>query len=159
MLSTLHQAVNIGTDNKKKPETVKFYNATKYGVDVVDSMAREYSVKASSRRWPVHVFYNILDMAAINDCVLYREITGCEISRRKFLMKLCDELRQAYVEKRQIPSPSLQLSDGTPCTPCIVSGKRKQGQIGKCKKNKSSELCAVCKKIVCGKCIGHIVKC
>jgi hypothetical protein len=35
-MSSLHPTVFIGNDEKKLPETVKFYNNTKYGVDVVD---------------------------------------------------------------------------------------------------------------------------
>ena len=37
-----------------------YYNATKLGVDVLDQMARNYSTRCPSRRWPVRVFYNIL---------------------------------------------------------------------------------------------------
>ncbi|KAF2897746.1 hypothetical protein ILUMI_08428 [Ignelater luminosus] len=49
LLSTLHTSVTINTDQKKKkPETVLYYNDTKYGVDVADQMARKYTVKASS---------------------------------------------------------------------------------------------------------------
>ncbi len=43
--------------------------------DVLDQMARKYSVKAAVRLWPVHVFYNILDLAGINAWILYREVT------------------------------------------------------------------------------------
>ena len=45
---------------KTKPESVMYYNNTKNGVDVPDQMARAYSVRG---RWPVAVFYNILDLA------------------------------------------------------------------------------------------------
>lgn len=45
ILSTQHQHVAISTDNKRKPETVTYYNRTKVGVDVLDQMARQYSVK------------------------------------------------------------------------------------------------------------------
>lgn len=45
ILSTQHQHVAISTDAKKKPETVTYYNHTKVWVDVLDQMARQYSVK------------------------------------------------------------------------------------------------------------------
>ena len=51
---------------------MEFFNKTKCGVDVTDQMARQYSVKAGTRRWPVAVFYNILDLAGINAFVLYK---------------------------------------------------------------------------------------
>ena len=62
-MSTLDPDVEISSDNnpKKKTETVLFYNKTKAGVDVIDQMTRKYSVKAASRRWPIHVFYNVID--------------------------------------------------------------------------------------------------
>src|SRR5882757_9199035 len=93
LFSTLHPTETLDNTEKKKLETVQFYNSTKFGVDVLDQMARKYSVKSSSRRWPVQVFYNILDLAAINAWVLYKETTGKIITRRKFILKLCEELR------------------------------------------------------------------
>jgi flagellar basal body-associated protein FliL len=67
LLSTLHNNVEIDSNHrKKKPDTVVFYNSTKCGVDVADQMAKNYSVKVASRRWPVQVFFSILDLAGIN---------------------------------------------------------------------------------------------
>ena len=52
-MSTLHPDVEIssGSSPKKNPETVLFYNKTKAGVDIIDQMARNYSIKAASRRF------------------------------------------------------------------------------------------------------------
>ena len=73
VLSSLHMSAELGRSEKKKPETVKFYDKTKSGSDVAYQMVREYSVKAGTRRWPVAVFYNILlDLAGINTFVLYK---------------------------------------------------------------------------------------
>ena len=62
MMSTLHPDVEIPSHNNpnKKPATVLFYNKTKDGVDVIDQMARKYSVKAASRMWPIYIFYNAI---------------------------------------------------------------------------------------------------
>lgn len=62
ILSTLHNSLRIDESEnpKKKPNTVIYYNKTKYGVDVADQMARQYSVKCASRRWPLHVFLTSL---------------------------------------------------------------------------------------------------
>ena len=57
-------------------ETVEFYNKPKCGVDVVDEIARQYSVKAGSCWRPVAVFYNILDLAGINAFVCYKKRAG-----------------------------------------------------------------------------------
>ena len=53
ILSTKHKNVKINNDRKRIPETVAYYNKTKFGVDVTDQMARKYSVKSKSYRWPV----------------------------------------------------------------------------------------------------------
>ena len=60
-------------------------------------MTRHYTVKASTGRWPVAVFYNILDLACINANVLYKKKTEDAISRRNFMFQLATELREAHV--------------------------------------------------------------
>ena len=67
LMTTLHPYVEISSykNPKKKSKTVLFYNKTKSGIDVIDQMARKYSVKAGSGGWPVHVFYNVIDLALI----------------------------------------------------------------------------------------------
>jgi len=94
ILTTLHPDVEVSSENntKKKPETVLFHNKTKAGVDVVDQMSRKYSVKAASRRWPVHVFYNVIHLAIINSWVLYKETCRSRISRREHMQRVAEEL-------------------------------------------------------------------
>ena len=45
LLSTVHRTAAMGNDPKKIPETINFYNSTKYGVHVVDQMACLNSTK------------------------------------------------------------------------------------------------------------------
>ena len=54
VLSSLRETVSF-EGAKRKPTIGIDYNHTKYGVDIVDAMARLYTTKASSRRWPVQV--------------------------------------------------------------------------------------------------------
>lgn len=155
LLSSMHPNVKIADGGKKLPETVEFYNKTKFGVDVVDQMARQYSTKSASRRWPLQVFFNILDMAAINAWILYKEATGKKICRQDFIFKLAEELRERERENKKTaasstaPIPQNASSSET-------QNKRRQCQIGKCKKNKTKETCVLCKKAVCGTCAGKI---
>ncbi|GFQ94035.1 HTH La-type RNA-binding domain-containing protein [Trichonephila clavata] len=74
------------------PESIQFYNSTKFGVDLVNQIARKYTVKASSRRWPFQIFFNILGLAAINAWILYKETTGIQIQRKVFLFQLAEHL-------------------------------------------------------------------
>ena len=64
--STLRQNITIAENAKKTPEIVKAYNDTKYDVDIVDQMARKYTVGTSTKRWPIHSFQNLQTLAAIN---------------------------------------------------------------------------------------------
>ena len=51
-------------------------------------MARKDSTKAGSRRWPLRIFYNILDLAAINAWVLYKDVTQIKISTKDNLTQI-----------------------------------------------------------------------
>ena len=109
-MSTLHPDVEIPFDNnpKKKPETVLFYNKTKAGVDVIDQMARKYSVRAASRRWPIHVFYNAIDLALINSWILFRDTvfvsraSVAKSSHNVWLKNLQGQLQETVLEKMQL---------------------------------------------------------
>lgn len=92
LLITKYKTITIEKNIKLVPETVTYYNSTKYGVDILDQMARKYGVKASSRRWPLQVVYNILDLAVINAWILYKETTQRNILRKHFIFQLAEEL-------------------------------------------------------------------
>ncbi|CAD1475250.1 unnamed protein product, partial [Heterotrigona itama] len=49
ILSSKHKTVKIGNYSAKSlPETVEFYNKTKFRVDIADQMAKKYSVKMAT---------------------------------------------------------------------------------------------------------------
>lgn len=50
-----------------------YLNNTKYDVDVLDQIARPYSVNGARHRWPITVFYDILNLAGINTHILFKE--------------------------------------------------------------------------------------
>jgi hypothetical protein len=66
-------------------------------VDALYQMARLYSVKGDARRWPVAVFYNLLDMAAINMYMLYKQCLDKTVSRRDSMMDLVCELYENHM--------------------------------------------------------------
>ena len=86
--------VELGESEKKIPEAVEFYNKIKCAVDVADQMVSQYSVKTGTRRWPVAIFYNILDLAGINAFVLYKKRTGGKVQNEIS----CSSLLQDYVK-------------------------------------------------------------
>lgn len=142
----MHPTVEIQNTEKKTPETVSYYNKTKHGVDVVDQMTRLYTTKAGTRRWPMQVFYNILDIAGINAWVLYKLCTGKKISRRNFLKGLCEELRQSYISSRTADVPNAVPNE------TAKKNLRVRCKVQKSCGNKTTDVCVVCKKPVCGKC-------
>uniref|UniRef100_A0A0K0FRH2 Probable ATP-dependent RNA helicase DDX46 (inferred by orthology to a zebrafish protein) n=1 Tax=Strongyloides venezuelensis TaxID=75913 RepID=A0A0K0FRH2_STRVS len=79
-------------------------------------MARKYSVKSKSCRWSLQIFFNILDLARINAWVLYKQVTGEEISRQEFLFQLAVELAAEYQnsrEKEDKPKTLINISSGS----------------------------------------------
>lgn len=153
ILSSMHSSIDIANNSKKTPETVNFYNETKCGVDIVDKMARQYSVKAGSRRWPVHTFYNILDFAAINAWIIFKCVTGNNLSRRTFIQSLAEELQAEYIackksNKRQGKNEDELQSKNPP--------KRKKCEVKKCHGNVTNKICCSCNRMVCGKCTKHV---
>ena len=83
------------------------YNKTKGGFDVVDKLCASYTCARNMRRWPMVIFYNILNFAGINSCIIYNENNSSKINRCAFLKTLSFKLRQEQLEERAAcPLPS-----------------------------------------------------
>ena len=67
LLSSMHDTsiVDPYQNPKKRLEMVLFCNSTKGAVDTLDKMAHTYTVKRKTQRWPLVMFFNIIDMATI----------------------------------------------------------------------------------------------
>lgn len=68
---------------------ILFYNATKGGIDTVDQMAQEYSVK-----WTMAIFFYIVDLATINAVYapVHQQGQNGNRARGKFLMALSKDM-------------------------------------------------------------------
>lgn len=148
LLSTFHHCP--ATVNNK-PEIVEFYNKNKAGVDRVDQVIKFYSCKRGSRRWPLTLFYNCLDIAAYNSYVLFCHKfpifveTFKKKSRKEYLLNLSISLmkqsEQEFDEESQNKNtfePASKNSKYTRCTKC----ERK-------KDKKTPFSCNECKTSVC----------
>ena len=97
LLSTMHHDSAID-EEIHKPEIISFYNSTKGGVDTLDQIIRCYSSKRKTNRWPVALFFNMLDIAAYNSFLLYtnRHPEFAQLhkkqSMREFIKLLTDKL-------------------------------------------------------------------
>ncbi|XP_029949691.1 piggyBac transposable element-derived protein 4-like [Salarias fasciatus] len=149
ILSSMHGVVETTDTGKKKPNTVTDYNTMKRGVDVMDQMVREYTVRTATQRWPVAVFYNMLDIAALNAHILYQACTGVEERRVDFLVELAQELAHSHVgaQKASVKTRLWQQ----PAAP--EPGKRAKCQVKRqCNRNHATMRCADCYKYTCGRC-------
>ena len=138
---------SVADNQKKTPETEKCHNDTKYGVDVVDQMARKYTVRTMTRRWPIHSFQSTLDLAATNAWILYKEINGIKISRRRFLQNLSEDHTLPMAKSSTLTRTTEDIaafSEQPPTRNCQVKDN--------CKKNRSVGRCYKCEKSLCGKC-------
>ena len=68
--STTDNTVTDASTNFK-PQTIMHYNRTKGGVDNVDRMLASVSTRRFTRRWPLIVFYNMIDISLINAFTLF----------------------------------------------------------------------------------------
>ena len=86
---------------------VLHYNRTKGGVDNLDKVVSTYSCRRKTCRWPVALFHNMVDVAAYNAFVLWREIhpdwmAGKLNRRRLFLERLGKALARPMIEARAL---------------------------------------------------------
>ena len=149
ILSTQHKTPNIDQSNpKKKPEMVVAYNSTKFGVDTCDQMLRYYSTKSATRRWPLSVFYNLMDILCLNAFVLAKEMRMKNAnSRREFLLFLG---KQLCTGKSRQSTQRQNFSDFNQPSGNLFSTQRFRCCL--CKSNKTRETCSTCSKFVCGSC-------
>lgn len=90
LLSTMHHNSNVEGD--RKPEIIHFYNKTKGGVDTNDQMCANYNVGRRTKRWPMVIFFHIVNVSGINSCIIYKSKIDSSLSRRIFLKRLAVDL-------------------------------------------------------------------
>lgn len=163
VLSTMHHsnAIDKESGDAKKPEIVTFYNETKGGVDTVDQMCESYSVSRKSNRWPLTIFYFMLNVSGINSQIIAQANTGLNEPRRVYLRRLALSLLHEHMQQRatittlpRLLTEKIQQFAGTTETKNQdeepLQKKRKRCNI--CPRNvdrKTNLTCAKCKQQVC----------
>ncbi|UYV81193.1 hypothetical protein LAZ67_20000313 [Cordylochernes scorpioides] len=104
LLSTMHSTPTIDEESgiELKPEIVTFYNLTKDGVDMVNQMCGTYSVGRRTNRWPLCLFFDLLNVAGINSEIIFKSlnINSPRVSRRIFLKNISLQLFQDHLKIR-----------------------------------------------------------
>lgn len=168
LFSTMHHDNNIDeeTGADRKPEIITFYNVTKGGVEVADELSSNYNVSRNSRRWPLTIFFSLLNTASINAFVIYKN-NNTELPRRKFIKQLGLALLSDYMQERQA-NPRLprslkrKISDitktsdsGTPSGTASNNSGKRQAKSARCvycersKDRKTFYNCLTCNRFVC----------
>lgn len=149
LLSTLHDDAQVD-GLQKKPAIITTYNETKAGVDKADQKLRHFSVKRKTRRWPMAVFSNMIDISALNAFIIYISLHPDDMGtksgkRRKFLIQLGLEL--VGVTEEEPAAVDLQSKPYTFGKAAV----RKRCQLCPRKKNRASKVtCMKCGKHTCG---------
>lgn len=160
LVSSMHHSKNIDPITKK-PEIILFYNETKGGVDTLDQKCACYSASRRTRRWPLAIFYAMVNISTVNAHIIYTNI-GKEISRRIFAIDLGKDLIRENMTRRlvntRLPRELQQLirrvsglqESQTPQNNQDGPRKRKRCQLCPYKVDKKhSTMCNNCQQTVC----------
>lgn len=170
LVSSMHHT-EAEDEECSKPEIISFYNETKGGVDALDQKCTIYSTNRRTRRWPMTIFFTMLNIAGVNAHVLH----GCyknnkSICRKDFYKILARQLAEPYLNIRLCNSRlprELRLTIGRILDKPVPVEERedlqnqKRRRCGICdrqndKKTKIS--CIQCRRPMCGDCRSYVCK-
>lgn len=157
LISSQHMDQEVHSERQdKKPEIILHYNSTKGAVDSLDKLLRTYSTQRKTRRWPMVLFYNFIDISAYNGFVIYKFnhpgfANNQPQQRRLFLEQLGKNLVSEAIARRNPPSALLMLN---PEEQEETSMPRKRARCGFCagpwdKKPKTVDVCHKCNIHAC----------
>ncbi|XP_050310635.1 uncharacterized protein LOC126746418 [Anthonomus grandis grandis] len=164
LLSTMHKngTVNINT---KKPEMIMSYNSTKGAVDTFDQMCQNMCANRKTKRWPMCIFYNMINIACINAYVIYSHNIfaqgGKPLPRQQFMMELHKKRTESHQtsrlentklnrELKKIISGVLKKEDAPEFVTENQKGPRKYCSVCPITiKRMTTTYCPKCKKPIC----------
>lgn len=163
----MHHSDEIDQDSGEncKPEIINYYNSTKGGVDTVDFMKGNYSTSRNSHRWPMTIFFSLLNIGGINSQIIYTNNTRHILPRKKYLADLAKVLvlqeMKKIVQTQSIPiSMKNRIHE---ITGTKQEQFEKQGVPGRCgycdwrKNRKTKTVCGICETYICKEHSGQTV--
>lgn len=154
LLSSLHHGPNI--DDNGKPDIVNYYNETKAGVDTLDQIVRFFTVRRKSLRWPMTIFYNLLDIVGYNSFIIHSmKYPECVQknkwrARKNYLIELAKEIL-SEIKPMKENEPKTQNDDS------LSEYKRRRCSICPREKDtKTTGKCGKCSKAMCPKHMSYI---
>lgn len=164
LISTMHNddAIDHDTGDDQKPEMVTFYNRTKIGVDLVDQLCQNYNVARNTHRWPMVVFFDLLNISAINALTIYKlNSINKTVKRREFIENCAWELIKEQIKYRStlnvLPSELRRRAKDLLGIPDVqeIPTKAANKSVRRCSicprnKDKSTrKICIKCKSFMC----------
>ena len=71
LVSSMHYVIESDPESGK-PEIIEYYNCTKDRVDSIDQKCANYSSNRHTKRWPMAIFFAILDRSTVTAYILFR---------------------------------------------------------------------------------------
>ncbi|UYV82603.1 hypothetical protein LAZ67_22000093 [Cordylochernes scorpioides] len=104
-ISSMHHD-NKCDETTGKPDIIMDYNLTKGGVDTIDQMVSNFSTSRRSRRWPLALFYALLDITALNSYIIfnYQIDKKDQKERSTFIVDLRRSLIDEHLATRNLNS-------------------------------------------------------
>lgn len=87
-----------------KPDIMEFYNSMKSSVKTFDQMFSINSCSRKTRRWPLCVFYGVINIACFNSYILHvinnSQVNKKPLSKKNYLISLSKALTEPWMKKR-----------------------------------------------------------
>lgn len=144
LISSMHHAPRNDQDTGK-PEMIIDYNMTKGGVDSLDKKCENDSSCRRTRRWPMAVFLQMLNMCSINAYILHQSFKDSKpIDRCDFLKTLAKSLITPFMQRRYTENVRLSRELRSHME-CLLQLEKNQEQSdpkdGRLQKKKTCSLC------------------
>jgi len=146
--------------NTGKPEMIMLYNQTKGGVDMVDKLCSIYDCARNTCRWPMVIFYSLLNVGCINSFVIFlANNINSTIPRREFIHQLSFALIEEHLKTRVVirnmpTTIKIRIREilGLENTTLPEEAEERRGRCAVCdrKKNRPTRYyCRKCNKFLC----------
>jgi hypothetical protein len=147
-----------------KPDIILHYNKTKGAVDTTDKLAKEYRTQRKTNRWPMVIFFHMLDIAAINSYKLWIHVhsewnKSHLDKRRMYLLEQGQQLVRRNIIRRY--NEDLLLHQKIKQNMIAVLPELNTGieQRTPAPNNKKSDRCYICPRKIDKKSRKHCSKC
>ena len=128
-------------------------------VDVADKLSATYDVSRNSKRWPITIFYGVLDIAAINANIIFQENANKRSKRTEFFRNLGLSLVYTHLQlqgdQKNITVYIRQKISSQISVPLRTVAQNEPGRYTRCvdcphKQDRNTKyVCAGCGKAIC----------